>query len=325
MSEWFEAARKGSRNLGQWFGVWLRGFGMGIAELVPGISGGTIAFISGIYLELLSSMRSLDRRWLGLVLSGRWQEAWVAANMGFLIVLGTGMLCALFSLASVVSWLLEHHEIYLWAFFFGLITASVVYIIGVIGRFSIVRSLLFACGLVIGFILTQVGGLPPSDSALVILAAGVIAICAWILPGVSGSFMLLILGQYQRVIRALAELDLTFLLTLAAGCLLGLLAFTRVLVWLLRRYYAGTLSLLCGVMAGSLQRLWPWQQTLSYYLDSDGGAILLHGRPLLPWQFEEIYGDDPLLLGALFAAGAGMALVLCLDWLRRRQQLQPVD
>ncbi len=293
---------------------------MGVAELVPGVSGGTIAFITGIYLELVATIRGLDHQWMLLVLRGQWREAWLRGNLGFLAVLLAGMGVSVILLAALVQWLFTHHEIYLWSFFFGLIAASVVFVSKSVSPWTTARLLLALLGLTVGMILSQIGGMTPSDSLLLTMAAGAIAVCAWILPGISGSFMLLLLGQYQRVIKALAEFDLAFLAALAAGCGLGLLAFTRLLSWLLQHFFAATLALLCGVMAGSLQRLWPWQQTLSYYLDSDGGAVLLRGRPLSPWDFQELYGDDPMLLGAVLAALAGMAVVVFLDWASRPQR-----
>ncbi len=293
---------------------------MGVAELVPGVSGGTIAFITGIYLELVATIRGLDHQWMLLVLRGQWREAWLRGNLGFLAVLLAGMGVSVILLAALVQWLFTHHEIYLWSFFFGLIAASVVFVSKSVSPWTTARLLLALLGLTVGMILSQIGGMTPSDSLLLTMAAGAIAVCAWILPGISGSFMLLLLGQYQRVIKALAEFDLAFLAALAAGCGLGLLAFTRLLSWLLQHFFAATLALLCGVMAGSLQRLWPWQQTLSYYLDSDGGAVLLRGRPLSPWDFQELYGDDPMLLGAVLAALAGMAVVVSLDWASRPQR-----
>lgn len=308
-----EEASWPQRDLRAWVGLWLRGTAMGLAELVPGVSGGTIAFITGIYRELLATIRGYDHRLLALLLRGQWRAAWQQGNVGFVLVLLFGMTSSLVSLAAVVQWLFVAHEILIWSFFFGLIAASVIFIGQAVAPWNSTRSLLATLGLVLGMTVSQLGGLPPGDGAWLTLGSGALAICAWILPGVSGSFILLILGQYQRVIRAISELDLAFIAIFSAGCALGLLLFSRLLTWLLRHYYAATLALLCGVMAGSLQRLWPWQQVQSYYLDSDGGAVMLRGRPLLPWHFEEYYGDDALLLSAILAALAGMATVLLLD------------
>lgn len=307
-----------ARGPAAWIGLWWRGAAMGVAELVPGVSGGTIAFITGIYVELLRTIRSYDSRLLLLLWHRRWRAAMARGNVGFVLILLWGMASSLITLAALVQWLFLAHEILIWSFFFGLIAASVVFVAQAVQPWNGIRAGLAVLGLLLGMLFTQLGGLPPADGSWLVLASGALAICAWILPGVSGSFVLLMLGQYQRVVRAIAELDLGFLLLFGSGCVLGLMAFSRLLTWLLRRCYAGTLALLCGVMAGSLQRLWPWQQIQSYYLDSDGGAVMLHGRPLLPWQFEDFYGDDPLLLSALVAAMAGMALVMLLDWASRR-------
>ncbi|MCC5888503.1 MAG: DUF368 domain-containing protein [Gammaproteobacteria bacterium] len=307
------AAKSGRRDFRGWVGLWLRGAAMGIAELVPGVSGGTIAFITGIYQELLLTIRSYDHRLLGLLLRRQWRALWEQGNVGFVLVLLFGMASSLVSLAAVVQWLFVAHEILIWSFFFGLITASVVFVGQAVAPWTSTRWLLAALGLVLGMTLSQLGGLPPADGVWLTMASGALAICAWILPGVSGSFVLLMLGQYQRVIRAISELDVSFLAIFSAGCIAGLLLFSRLLTWLLRHFYGATLALLCGFMAGSLQRLWPWQQIQSYYLDSDGGAVTLRGRPLLPWHFEDYYGDDALLLSAILAALSGMAVVLLLD------------
>ena len=302
----------------QWLTLGLRGSAMGIAELVPGVSGGTIAFVTGIYVELVQSLYRFDETCVRLVLRGRIGEAWHHVNANFLLVLLLGMAVSVVTFSGLVAWLFEHREIQLWAFFFGLIVASAVFVARSVEAWSAERVGIALVGLLAGAVVSNAGGLPVSENPLVTFAAGAVAICAWILPGVSGSFMLLLLGQYQRVVRAIAELDVVTVGSLALGCLVGLALFTRALTWLLRHYYAGTLAFLCGFMVGSLQKLWPWRQTLSYYLDSHGDAVPVVVRPIGPLRFEELYGEDPMLLGASLACAAGLAVVMVLDRVSRR-------
>lgn len=305
-------------TLRSWVGIWLRGMAMGIAELVPGVSGGTIAFITGIYLRLVGAIHAIDRVFVGYVLRGRMAAAWRHADLGFLLVLVLGMGASLIAFSALVQWLLAEHEILLWSFFFGLIVASILFIGRHVSPWSAERIALAVFGLLCGAAASMAGGLPVSDSLLVTFAAGAVAICAWILPGISGSFVLLLLGQYERVIKALATLDVPVILSMGAGCAVGLILFTRALHWLLHNAYAGTLAFLCGFMAGALQKLWPWRQLHSYYLDADGAAIPVVVRPVSPFRYQELFGEDPLLAGALLAAFAGMALVVALDLASRR-------
>jgi putative membrane protein len=301
------------RSPAAWLGVVARGAAMGIAELVPGVSGGTIAFITGIYLELVGALRRIDAAFGRLVLRGQLVLAWRHANAGFLLALGLGMVGAVVSFASTIDWLMRAHEIYLWAFFFGLILASVAFVATRVAPWTVDRVAFASLGLVLGLVAANVGGIPVYDHPAVTFVAGAVAVCAWILPGVSGSFMLLLLGQYQRVIRALADFDLPVILTLGAGCAVGLMLFSRLLSWLLRHHYGVTLALLCGFMAGSLQKLWPWRELRSYYLDAHGDVVPVEVKPIGPMLFEEMYGEDPLVLGAAAAVLAGLALVVVLD------------
>lgn len=307
----------------QWLTLGLRGCAMGIAELVPGVSGGTIAFVTGIYLELVQSLYRFDQTLVALLLRGRLVAAWQHVNAGFLLALLAGMAVALVTFSGLVAWLFEHREIELWAFFFGLIVASAVFVGRSVAPWNTDRIAVALVGVLAGAVVSNAGGLPVSENPLVTLAAGAVAVCAWILPGVSGSFVLLLLGQYQRVVRAVAELDLVVMGSLGVGCVLGLALFTRALTWLLRHFYAGTLAFLSGFMIGSLQKLWPWRQTLSYYLDSHGDAIPVVVRPIGPLRYEELYGDDPMLLGACLACAAGLALVMVLDVATSRGRSEP--
>lgn len=323
VDEQVDAAPEGSpatpRGPLAWLGVGLKGAAMGIAELVPGVSGGTIAFITGIYRELVGSLHAIDGTTVRLLFSLRIGEAWRRVNATFLLALVAGMLAAVIAFSSLVGWLLAHREIQVWSFFLGLILASMVFVGRHAGPWTPRRMALGVIGIVCGALVSSSGGLPVTESHLVTFAAGAVAICAWILPGVSGSFMLLMLGQYQRVIGAIADLDLAVLGAMAAGCLTGLVLFTRALTFLLRHFYGPTLAFLCGFMGGALQKLWPWRQTLSYYLDADGGAIPILVRPVSPLRYEELYGEDPMLVGAVVAAVAGMALVMVLDRVSRRR------
>lgn len=299
-----------SRGPLAWIGVYLRGMAMGVAELIPGVSGGTIAFITGIYVELVRSIRSLQPGLLVQAFRGRIRWAWEEGNLGFLAVLGVGMVSSIFGFAAVVSWLLENREIHVWSFFFGLILASVFYV----GRFILpwtpTRLGVGLLGLAVGVVLSNIQPLPAPEHWISTLLAGALAICAWILPGISGSFVMLLLGQYAQLVRAISELNIAFLGALAAGMAFGLLAFARVLTWLLRSRYRGTLAFLCGLMAGSLQKLWPWRETVTSYIDSDGVPVPLVVRPISPGAWEAMTGADPAVLGALLSmAGAGLVIL----------------
>ena len=292
---------------------------MGVAELIPGVSGGTIAFITGIYVELVRSIRSLRLAVVVALVERRFGDAWRDGNLGFLVVLGGGMGTSVFLGAGLVAWLLEHREIQVWAFFFGLIVASVLFV----GRFALPltlsRGAAALTGVAVGILLANVQPLPAPEHWISTFLAGALAICAWILPGISGSFLLLLLGQYAQLVRALSELDLAFLAALGSGMVLGILAFARFLTWLLRTRYRGTLAFLTGLMAGSLQKLWPWRETVSFYLDSDGNPVPLVERPVSPGSWEVITGGDPVVGGAVAAMLGAAALILALEFLARKR------
>jgi putative membrane protein len=236
-------------------GIFARGLGMGIAEVVPGVSGGTIAFVSGIYFELVHALAQFGPR--SLVLLREPRAFFEHHNLGFLLSLAAGMGLGVVLFARLMHYLLDTAPVLVWAFFFGLIAASVVFI----GRQRRPRHLLLfgSCGFLLGLgfmFLPQAG----SDGGLVaIFFGGVVAVCAWLLPAVSGSFVLLALGLYERVIAAIAGFELITLGVLACGCASGLLVFAKVLSWLMRRFYDKLLSLLAGFMLGSLVKLWPWR------------------------------------------------------------------
>jgi len=302
----------GRRRVGEWVGLYFRGIAMGLAELVPGVSGGTIAFITGIYLELVGTIRgagvALVRHLPRRDLAGAWKHV----NGGFLLVLGAGMATGILSLARIVAWLLEHRELQLWGFFFGLILASVLFVGRSALPFTAPRRALVALGVVAGAAASFATALSLPVNLPTLFFGGMIAICAWILPGVSGSFVMLLLGLYPAVVAAIAELDLTVLGVLAAGCGVGLLLFARVLGWLLDRFYRGTLALLCGFMAGSLLGLWPWRVPLTVVEGKPLGV-----RLLLPGEYEAITGVDPVVGGVMLGLLLGLGMVAVLDVLSR--------
>jgi putative membrane protein len=300
-----------------WIGVFLRGMAMGVAELVPGVSGGTIAFITGIYGELVHAIRSCSSEAWGLASRGRFKELWCRANLGFLALLGLGMAVSILVLAGLIAWLLDHRAVHVWAFFFGLIVASVIFVAQFVRPWTVSRVLAGLGGGVAGGVLVSVQPLPAPEHWISTVLAGAIAICAWILPGISGSFVLLLLGQYAQLVRALSELDMAFLAALAVGMVGGLLAFARVLVWLLRTRYRGTLATLTGLMAGSLPKLWPWREAVRSYTDSSGNPVPLVERPISPATWEAMTGSDPSVAGALLAMAVAAIVVTGLSLLGR--------
>lgn len=288
---------------------------MGAADVVPGVSGGTIAFISGIYEQLLGAISSFNLNALKVLRGQGIQAFWVHVQGTFLTVLFTGILLSVATFARVLQYLLVHHPLLVWGFFFGLIVASVVYIWRQISGHSIGGWLLLltGAGLVLASLYTpQVkieAGLIPHP--LTIFGAGMLAISAMILPGVSGSFILLLLGMYPVILSAVVRVDLTVLLTFVAGCATGLLLFSRLLYWLLTRFQNLTLALLTGFLIGSLAVVWPWQQFKVAPEDESGQA---HGTVQLfwPWDYADAVGDSQFLLVVCLMV-AGLSLVLALE------------
>ncbi len=254
--------------------IWLKGMAMGAADLIPGVSGGTIALISGIYDELLSSIANLHPR---LILQGfrtGWKGVWKEANGPFLLALAGGIFSSLVLFSNILHHLLSNHKQALYAFFFGLVAASVPLVGKTVSSWNGKHILWGLAGTLIAATITS---LPPSDvgSELWVLAlCASVAACAMILPGISGSFILLLLGAYGTAIGALKDLDIMRIAAICCGALIGLLGFSRILKKLLSRARNQTMSLLTGFLLGSLQALWPWKQNLSLlYTHYDGREI----------------------------------------------------
>ena len=286
--------------------VAFKGMCMGAADVIPGVSGGTIAFIMGIYAELLDSIKSVNGEALKLLLKGKIGAFWKHINGTFLASLFAGILLSVFSLAKLMKYLLEFHPGPLWSFFFGLILASAVYILKGLDKWSIRNIISLLVGVAIGaFICLASPGQTP-DALWFIFLSGAIAICAMILPGISGSFILLLLGKYAFVMEAVSTLNIPVLVVFAAGACIGIVCFSHFLSWLLKKFYMLTIALLSGFMIGSLLKVWPWKVP---------GAQEGFDYPALPGTFEQVTGADPQLLMSIGFMVLGLAIVLLIEFM----------
>ncbi|MBU2040166.1 MAG: DUF368 domain-containing protein [Gammaproteobacteria bacterium] len=289
----------------QHFWLFLKGIAMGAADVVPGVSGGTIAFVTGIYTELLDSIKNINLQALKTLFNDGPRAFWQSINGTFLLVLGSGILLALLSLARGIHYLLMNYPVWLWAFFFGLILASCWHIGKEIRRWGLAQLALLALGAIIAGFISTASPTSVTPTPLIILLAGSIAICAMILPGISGSFILLLMGLYEPVLGAVRQLDIQLLGTFAVGAAIGLMAFSRLLSWLLHHYKDAMFALLTGFMAGSLLKVWPWKETLSTRLNSHGAEVPFIQSNILPDS-----GLSLLLVLGLMLAGALLVLGL---------------
>lgn len=303
--------------------LFLKGIVMGAADVVPGVSGGTIAFISGIYDELLDSLKRLTPVALLVWYQQGWLKFWEHINGTFLLTLFSGVLLSIFSLANIVSYALEHHAILVWGFFFGLILAAIVYIGRQLPLNSPTVWLALAVGTVValGISLGKPAQLP--GDWWMIMAAGSIAICAMILPGVSGSFILLLLGVYPIVLGAVSDLNFVLLGSFLVGAVIGLLLFSHFLSWLLHRFRVMTLAVLTGFLVGSLNVIWPWKQTTETFIDRHGEEVPLVQENLLPAQYSDLVGADPQTWLVVLLALCGLILVLGLEYFAKDNKLLP--
>lgn len=246
--------------------VAVKGACMGAADVIPGVSGGTIAFITGIYDNLLSSINAIDATAVKLFFTGKFKEFWKHINGSFLVSLFCGILISVLTLAGLMQYLLEHHPIQTWAFFFGLIVASSIFILRGIEGWNLKAVLFLIFGVFLGVTICTLSPTTTPDALWFIFLSGAIAICAMILPGISGSFILLILGKYQYIMGAISGLtsgqavgeSIVVLGVFAVGAVCGILAFSRFLHWLLGRFHKETLITLAGFIIGSLVKVWPW-------------------------------------------------------------------
>lgn len=298
----------------QLLGVYIRGMAMGAADIVPGVSGGTIALISGIYERLIMAISSIGPHlWTVFRTEGGLKgllAIWRQVDATFLLFLLLGIVTSFATLAGMITYLLEYQPLLIWSFFFGLVVATVFLLLSEIKHWTVARISLFSAGLIFAVMISSLPLLSTSPSLPFLFFAGAIAICAMILPGISGSFILLLLGAYDAALEAVSTFDLTTIFTLVAGMLTGLLLFTRVLKWLLSRYYQATLALLTGFIAGSLVKVWPWKTDALGTLNSEA----IHN--IAPWHYPA--GAQWLTTVGLMLLGA--VLVSLLSWWGRQNK-----
>jgi putative membrane protein len=296
----------------------LKGIAMGAADVVPGVSGGTIAFISGIYEELLGTISSIKPSLLQTLFKQGIRAFWKEINGAFLAPLLCGIAISVLSLAKGISWMLENEPVLLWSFFFGLVLASIFLVGKQVKRWNTASIVAFILGAGFAFWITLLPPLAPSTSMWFLFISGAIAICAMILPGISGSFILLILGSYKVVIDAVKGLEIKEILIFGAGCIVGLLSFSRLLKWLFAKYQNTTIAILTGFLLGSLNKLWPWKEnTQLLYTHSDGKQDFLQEN-ISPFSLENAQWSGTIGFFIL-----GIFIIVALEfWSRRNQKAQ---
>ena len=299
-----------NRTIKDYFVIMLKGMAMGAADVVPGVSGGTIAFISGIYEELLGSISNVNLKLLKTLQKEGFASAWRQINGNFLASLFVGIFISIVSLAKMISWLLIHHPILVWSFFFGLVLASIIYIAKQVTQWNLVSGVLLILGAILAYYITTLNPLVSEHSSMSFMfLAGAIAICAMILPGISGSFILVLLGAYKPVLAAVNNRDFTTITFVGLGAIIGLLTFSRVLKYLFENYKNYTLVVLTGFIIGSLNKIWPWKKVLTYRTNSHGEQVPFNELSISPFS----YDGNPQLMYATVLAIIGFGLILLLE------------
>lgn len=284
------------------------GLSMGTADVVPGVSGGTIALLYGIYDELLYSIKIVTGQALRLILKRKIKEALNLVPFGFLLPLLLGILGAIFGLAAIVTYLLDTHPVYVWSLFFGLVISSANVISRRIHKWSAGRYVCLGLGIITAYILVGLPAAQAQASGLSMAITGAVAICAMILPGISGSLIMVIMGQYENVLDAVQTFSVNLLAPFAIGAVTGLALFSRVLTWLLREHHSYTLAFLVGVILGSLRRVWPWQTELA-------GHTTAPYTPNVSWS----------LVAAIALAIVGFGLVWRLEKIGLAREHKDID
>lgn len=275
-----------SRSFTQWLGITLRGIAMGAADVIPGVSGGTIAFITGIYEELINSISNINIAAFKKLKNEGLAAFWEHVNGNFFVALLSGIAISILSLARVVTYLLDHHPVLLWAFFFGLVIASSQLVLKSITQWNIGAIVSLLIGFAIATYVSTTHFIASGGDLWYIFICGAVAICAMILPGISGAFILVLMGTYSTVIQGLKTMDLTLILVFMAGCVTGILSFSRLLKYLFDKHKDYVLATLSGFLIGSLFKIWPWQNKIG------DAPIIVHSDGKEDWMTTIVWPSD---------------------------------
>lgn len=303
-----------NRNLLNYIVILLKGMAMGAADVVPGVSGGTIAFISGIYEELITSINNVNIALLNTLRKEGIKSFWIKLNGNFLLSLLLGIGISVLSLAKLISWLMENEPIPLWSFFFGLVLASILLVGKEIKKWELSTIIIMIVGAAVAYYITQ---LPPSENSAslpYLFFSGALAICAMILPGISGAFILVLLGSYKTVLDAVHERDLKIIATVGLGAIFGLLSFAKLLKWMFTHYKNLTLALLTGFIVGSLNKIWPWKEVLETKMFGEK-IITIKEQNVSPFSFD----GDSQLTSAVILALLGFSVIFILEKLASKK------
>ncbi|MBA6314995.1 DUF368 domain-containing protein [Cellulophaga baltica] len=303
-----------NRNLLHYFFITLKGMAMGAADVVPGVSGGTIAFISGIYEELIDSINNINLSLFKTLKTEGIKSFWKQLNGNFLVALFLGIGISVLSLAKGISWLLLNQPVLLWSFFFGLVVASILFVGKSVEKWNLATIVMLVIGTGMAYYITTLPPAENTDSLPFLFLSGALAICAMILPGISGAFILVLLGSYKVILDAVHEYDLKIVATVGLGAIFGLLSFARLLKWMFKHYKDITLAVLTGFILGSLNKIWPWKKILETKVFGDK-IITVSEESVSPFSYE---GDHQLML-AIILALVGFSLILLLEKLASKK------
>lgn len=293
--------------------ITLKGIAMGAADVVPGVSGGTIAFIAGIYEELISSINKINLNAFKVLKNNGLKTFWKHINGNFFLALLSGIAISILSLAKGVKWLLENEPIAVWSFFFGLMIASILFLTKDVKKWNLAAFSAMVLSGIVAYLITVVPPLGNHSGLLYIFFSGALAICAMILPGISGAFILVLLGAYHTILGALDSWDLKIIGVFCLGAIFGILSFSKTLKWLFTNYRNVTIAGLTGFMIGSLNKVWPWKEVLRYGTDSHGNRVPTWEKSILPSTYESLNNTSPQILTAIALTLVGFFVLYGLE------------
>ncbi len=295
---------------------------MGIADSVPGVSGGTIAFITGIYVEFLHSLNAIDKDAFILLRTFRFAEAWKKINGNFLLTVSAGIITSLLVITSLVFSLIVHYPIYITSFFFGVIFASVALVLKEIKTWGIRPAVAFVLGALIGYGITLLSPVQTPDTYWMVFMCGALAICSILIPGLSGAFILVLIGKYPFMTSAFIELNVPVILVFILGSIVGLLGLARLITRILDQYQHVTIAILAGLTMSSLNKVWPWRQVVEYATNHKGEQVAVFGKSIVPWHFLSETGKDPYLFQAILMMALGMCIVIVTERIATQLKLK---